>query len=85
MNESRDTMAELGVDATRIEPRATWSDLRLAEDQVSVLRGLCRQAGRRPTGKSSVARESTGGTGVAAWFVGGGAAKTVARGLSRTT
>jgi hypothetical protein len=74
-------MAELGVDATRIELRATWADLRLAEDQVLVLRGLCRQAGRRPTGKSSVAPESTGGTGgagVAAWFVGGGTAKTVA-------
>jgi AAA+ superfamily predicted ATPase len=71
-------MAELGDDATRIELRATWADLRLAEDQVLVLRGLCRQAGRRPTGKSSVARESTGGPGIAAWFVGGGTAKTAA-------
>ena len=71
-------MIEFGVDATRIEPRATWSDLRLAEDQVLVLQDLCRQARRRRTGKPRVAREPTGGTAVTALFVGGGTAKTTA-------
>jgi vesicle-fusing ATPase len=57
---------ELGVDATRIEPRAKWSDLRLAEDQVLVLQDLCRQARRRRTGSVSVL------------FVGGGTTRTAA-------
>ena len=47
-----------------------------------MLRGLCRQAGRRPTGTSSVAHESTGGTGIAARFVGGGPATTAAEVLA---